>query len=226
MIQLFVFFTASALFAIAQGAAVKDIPVTGRLSSAARAELRRKVAAAGGCNANICFAIDGSGSIPGQAFINERNFVLDVVAVLADNPIEVAAVQYATSVRTISGLTPDLASFNLAVNSERQLGGASFVVGGISACFSSLIRRRGEALKIVLLGDAGSNIGSSAPRRADLFRRVGGEVCAVAAGRANDRELLRIAGGDPNAVFDVDSFLDVLDLELIIEGLVLGICRH
>eukprot|EP00171_Calliarthron_tuberculosum_P023105 IDg23105t1 len=47
----------------AQAAPMETLKVTGRMTVAARAELRRKVQAAGGCNANVCFAIDGSGSI-------------------------------------------------------------------------------------------------------------------------------------------------------------------
>jgi len=110
------------------------------------------------------------------------------------------------------------------VNSLRQTGGASFVVGGVNYCFSQLFRRRGEANKIVLLGDGRSNIGSQAYRRANLFRRLGGSVCTVAAGFADNSQLLKIAGGDPNLVFEVDNFLDILNLQLIIEDLVFGIC--
>eukprot|EP00178_Gracilaria_changii_P000089 TRINITY_DN1007_c0_g1_i1.p1 TRINITY_DN1007_c0_g1~~TRINITY_DN1007_c0_g1_i1.p1 ORF type:complete len:265 (+),score=40.73 TRINITY_DN1007_c0_g1_i1:302-1096(+) len=209
---------------LARASVVKELPFTGRISSAALAELRRKIAAAGGCNLNVCFAIDGSGSISSDAFTNERNFVLDVVSVIVDNPVELGAVQYATSVSTITDLTPDDSTFNVLIENEQQLRGQSFVVGGLNACFSQLARRPGEAQKIVLLGDGESNIGSSAVRRANDFRRFGGSVCVVAAGNADEDILLQIAGGDSDKLFQVDSFLDVLELEKIAEALALQIC--
>ncbi|KAI0561859.1 von Willebrand factor A-like protein [Gracilaria domingensis] len=221
----FVFFSIAAALCIAVNAsAVKQLPVAGRMSAAALAELKAKIEAAGGCNLNVCFAIDGSGSISSQEFTNERFFVLDVSAVLVDNPLELGAVQYSTSVSTITDLTPDSPTFNTLVQTEEQLRGLSFVSGGISACFSQLSRRPGEANKIVLLGDGMSNIGASAVARADLFRSIGGSVCVVAAGATDEDILLDIAGGDADKVFQVDSFLDVLALEKIAEELALKIC--
>lgn len=226
MVNLLICAIAAILCISAHASVVAELPFTGRLTDAARKELRRKIQAAGGCNVNVCFAIDGSGSISRQAFTNEKDFVLDVVSVIVDNPVELGAVQYASSVSTITDLTPDDAKFNELIQFRTpQLGGLSFVVGGINACFSQLSRRRGEALKLVLLGDGRSNIGSSAVRRANQFRRFGGEVCTVGAGFKDDRELLAIAGGDPDKVFEVDSFDNVLQLERIIEGLALGICK-
>lgn len=213
-------------------AAVTDGPnaeliTSGRIPSALLADLRRRLIDVGGCNANVCFAIDGSGSISREAFINQTQFVQDIVSVIAvDQPVEVAAVQYATANSPITPLTVNIGNFNVLLENLAQTKGASFVVGGINYCFSQLFRRRGEANKIVLLGDGRSNIGSSAIARADLFRSVGGNVCVVGAGFTDDDELLAIAGGDPSLVFQVDSFLDTLALEFIIEDLVFGICNH
>lgn len=206
-------------------AIVNQLQRLGRISAAEHDELRRKIEAAGGCNANICFAIDGSGSISSEAFQNEKNFVLDVASVVGvDEPVELAAVQFSTANTPISPLTPDTSEFILSVESAAQLKGASFVTAGISYCFSQLWRRQGEANKIVVLGDGRSNIGSSAVRRADLFRQVGGEVSVVAAGFSNDQELLGIAGGQEDHVFRVSSFLDVLTLKSFVEALVEQVC--
>ncbi len=210
---------------IAHAVPTENLQISSRMGFAALQDLKRRVKAAGGCNANVCFAIDGSGSISTAEFNNQKNFVLDLVSVLAvDDAAEVAACQYASAVSPIQPLTVDTARFNLAVDRARQVRGQSFVVGGVNYCFSQLWRRRGEANKIVLLGDARSNIGSSAVRRADLFREVGGSVCAVGAGYTDDRELLAIAGGNKNLVFQADSFLDVLTLQSFIEKLVKQIC--
>ncbi len=181
----------------------------------------------GGCNANVCFTVDGSSSISSAEFENEKNFVLDVASIISsDQPVELAAAQYSTSIAPITRLTPYVAGFEESVRNAAQIGGASFVVGGVNYCFSQLMRRYGEANKIVILGDGRSNIGSTAVRRAELFRRMGGSVSAVAAGFADDKELLAIAGWDRNKVFRVNSFADVLALHEVIKKLVFRVCGH
>lgn len=200
-----------------------------RLSQTQIDDLRDRIAAVGGCNANVCFAIDGSRSLAKSGeFEAEKNFVLDLMAVIGvDDAVEVAAVQYGTSSSAISPLTANLEDFITKVADEKPLKSKrTFVAAGINYCFGQLFRRPGEANKIVLLGTAKSQIGSSAVRRANEFRQAtGGEVCTVAAGFADTRELLAIAGGDPEKVFLVGSFLEVLKLQALIEGLVEGICN-
>lgn len=199
------------------------LPITSRISAAQLRDLQRRVA---GCNANVCFAIDGSGSISPANFEAQKEFVQDVATIIADgtNPVELAAVQYGTSSSAIIQLTLNTNAFQLAIKRTPQIGGLTFVNAGINFCFSQLWRRRGEANKIVLLGDGRTTIGSNAVRRADLFRRVGGDVCTVGAGFQDPRELLAIAGGDPARVFQVDDFISALELQYIIEDIVLDIC--
>ena len=189
--------------------------------------VRDRIKAAGGCNANICFAVDGSGSISTQEFINQLDFILSVSSIVTvDNAAELAAAQYSSAVTRISPLTANIARFNEIVENtkDRQVRGQSFVVGGINYCFSQLARRVGEPSFIVLLGDGRSNIGSNAVARANLFRRVGGFVAAVGAGFADTRQLLAIAGGNKELLYEVDDFFDVLKLQLIVEDVTAKIC--
>ena len=198
-----------------------------RLPEWIRADLRRRLKSVGGCNANVCFAIDGSSSISINEFENEKNFVLDVVSIISrDQPVELTAAQYSTSIAPITPLTPYIADFDKSIWEAKQIGGASFVVGGVNYCFSQLMRRPGEANQMVILGDGRSNIGSRAVNRADLFRKMGGSLSTVAAGFADDKELLAIAGGDRSMVFRVNSFADVLALHAVIKKLVFRVCGH
>ncbi len=198
-----------------------------RLPEWIRANLRRRLKSVGGCNANVCFAVDGSSSISRAEFENEKNFVLDVASVISmDQPVELAAAQYSTSIVPITPLTPYLTGFDMSIWRARQIGGASFVVGGVNYCFSQLMKRPREANQMVILGDGRSNIGSDAVKRAALFRRLGGSLSTVAAGFADDRELLAIAGNDRSMVFRVNSFADVLALHEIIKKLVFRVCGH
>jgi len=201
--------------------------LSSRLSEEVRADLRRQLKSVGGCNANVCFAIDGSSSISKTEFENEKSFVLDVVSIISmDQPVELAAAQYSTSIAPISPLTPYVANFDNSMQEAKQIGGASFVVGGVNYCFSQLMKRSGEANQMVILGDGRSNIGSRAVSRADLFRRMGGGLSTVAAGFSDGKELLAIAGGNRNMVFRVNSFADVLALHEVIKKLVFRVCGH
>ena len=199
-----------------------------RMPESVRAELRRRITSVGGCNANVCFAIDGSSSISAVEFENEKNFVMDVASVISSDrrPVELSAAQYSTSIVPVAPLTPDVELFEEVVQSTPQIGGASFIVGGVNYCFSQLMRRPGEANQMVILGDGRSNIGSKVTSRAELFRSLGGSLSTVAAGFADDRELLAIAGGDRGMVFRVDSFADVLALHKVIEQLVFRVCGY
>lgn len=221
----FPFLTVLFIFAIFPRIAMSEkTGVTGRITSIQREIIRHRIAAAGGCNANVCFALDGSGSIPSNAFKMQKDFVIDVASVLQFNDaVEVAAVQYASSVTTINNLSLLSSSFFDSVNDVTQLGGGSSIASGINACSAELLKRKGEALKIVLLGDGRSNMGDAAIAAANLFRQNGGDVCTVAAGFANDAELLKIAGGDSDKVFTLNDFFEVID---VIEAQVRSICGN
>ena len=189
-------------------------------------KLIKALVAVEGCNANVCFAIDGSGSINSEEFEKEKEFVLDVSSVISvDHPIEMAAVQYGTANTRITPLTASPELFNERVDATKQVGGQSFVTGGLNYCIAQLARRPFEANKVILLGDGIENIGSRAARRAKWFRDVlGGDISVVTAGIADEENLLDIVGGDATRIYEVGGFLEVLDLQIVIEELTLDVC--
>lgn len=204
-----------------------ELTTAGRLTKGQKQDLRRRIKAAGGCNANICFAVDGSNALKFSEYRAELDFILDVVSVVSvDIAVELAAVQYGIANSPISPLTTDIVDFIKKVDNEQRLRSrGSNLVGGINYCFSQLFDRPGEANKMVVLGDGRSTIGNNAIARADLFRKeTGGKICTVGAGFRRKKRLLKIAGGDKSLVFRVDSFLDVLALERVVEKLVEDIC--
>lgn len=110
-----------------------EVPVSSRMNRAARESLNAKIRAIGGCNANVCFAIDGSGAINQTEFQSQQQFVIDMVSIIGvDSPVEVAAVQYTVGNSPISPLTPNVVQFSENVVNAKQLGGSSFVQGGIN----------------------------------------------------------------------------------------------
>lgn len=222
-----VFVLSSILFLTScnSAAVVLNLPKYTRISDVMKEDLRRRLEEANGCNANICFAIDGSSDIDAKEFESEKNFVLDVASVVGvDEPSEMAAVQYATSITKVQPLTSNSALFIEKVNDLPQMKGQSFMVGGINYCYSQLYKKKDEAIKIVILGNGKGTIGSRSVNRAKEFIQIGGDISVVGAGFTDDAELLAIAGGRQDHVFRVNSFLDVLDLETIMETLILQIC--
>ncbi len=210
---------------IVQAVPAKNAETTSCISTAALNELRRRVMNAGKCNANLCFAIEGSGSINGTEFSNQKQFVFDLVSVVSvERGAALAACQYASSVTPIHALTTDISKFNLAVALVDQMDGQSFSIGAIDYCISQLLPRVGAPNMIIMLGNGRSNVNSTALARLDLFRRVGGSVYAVGVGDKDDDALLRIVGGNKDLVFEKSSFQEVLSLQKIIEKLVSQIC--
>lgn len=195
-----------------------------RTSTRSVEDLREAVAAAGGCKAHVCFAIDGSGSVSERDFTRMGLFAMDVLNVIAGKPVKAAACQYGLTASPISFLTNDVEQFFKDISDATlDASSATSLAAGIVWCSGQLDTDDTQPRKIVILGDGMNNFGASATSRANLFRATGGEICAVAvrASRSSRRRLMRIVGGDP------DRFLrlrDFIELGNILEDLVEEIC--
>lgn len=177
----------------------------------------------GGCGVNVCFAIDTSGSVTDEQFKSQKFFIQDITAIIGvDSRAKFAACQYGDRSYTISLLTKQVGLFNRLVENASFQGDPVTAVGaGIVYCDRQLRRSRGQANKIVLIGDGRNNLGGSPVRRANIFRRkAGGAVCSVGVGFEDKATLTKIAGGEER-VFAVD---DYVELAFIVEDLVFDIC--
>ncbi len=185
----------------------------------------QKIIAKGGCNPNVCFALDGSGSVSRGEYEKQKEFV-ELASVLigvektGHFPAHFAAVQYGLRLRQISPLTSDQNAFLTRVGRDRALRAPrTFIAGGLAFCVRQLRQRREDANKIVLLGDGRNNFGSGVPR--SVLRRFKGEVCAVGVGRVNRGALIRITGSR-RRVLNPENY-DVLADK--VDKLVMGLCR-
>lgn len=218
----------AAVIAFASAAAPVNIPKYVRLNPGRIANLRKQVKEKG-CGVNVCFAIDGSGSVGQSGFDQEKQFLLDMAAILVfpdeENELqetELAACQYGKSNKPITKLTTSRDDFNVKVDAAKYLNaGATQLRGGILYCFNQLRKRKGEANKLVLLGDGMANLGGNPFPIASRFRRTTGQICAIAIRYADISQLLRIVGGDPAKVLEVDDFFELND---IIDELVEQVC--
>lgn len=199
----------------------------GLLSKKTLKGFRRKVASKfGGCTANVCFAIDGSGSIKADEFQNEKDFVDETVYVIEVFNSRVAATQYSDKNYPISSLTSDFTTFNAAVQGATQVGRTTSISAGIDYCAEQLRNYPGEANKVVVLGDGLENVDQEGITAADNVRSDGGKVAVVAEGKADNLKLLAIAGNDFNLVFTTDDLTQPFNLGSKIESLITEICNN
>lgn len=190
------------------------------LITAIRAEIEKK----GGCKGNVCFAIDGSGSIRPNQYKNQQDFVADVVRILATFDTRVAGTQYARKSNPIRALSTDLNGFIDAMYKQKQDRGGTSISSGIKYCGGEVDKRPFEPKKVVVLGDGFQNVDRNAVMSANTVRSNKGLVSVVAVKGANDKLLLDIAGGDKSLKFETMSFNDRFALGVIIRELTLAIC--
>lgn len=221
MKAIFISFALSVIFCVAFSATVPNglvIPTSIKQSVAKLVEVQ-------GCNANVCFGIDGSGSVSRNEFKDAKFFVKDIVDIIAvDQAAEFAAVQFSGTNSRISPLTGDKEAFLRAVRNARfEQGGATAIGAAIVYCDFQLSRRPGEANKIAVITDGRNNLGGDPVRRANNFRRrdPNGKVTAVGIGRYLDTEMLQQIAGDEK-VISVDEYIH---LATVVTDLVQEVCE-
>jgi len=179
--------------------------------------LRQRVINQGSCNPNLCFALDGSGSITTADYTAQKEFVELIAAIVGvDTDAAFAAVQYGLRNIGISSLTNDVDEFLLDVAASNLASAPrTFIAAGLGWCIQELRARPEDANKIVLLGDGRSNFGGNPVPIAKKFRKpVGdGAICAVGIGFRDRRVLKRITGSRTRvlAIHDYFELLDILD---------------
>lgn len=175
--------------------------------------------AGGGCDPNVCFALDGSRTINSTNFQLQKDFVKLVAGVISlDEQSQFAALQYGLRSDVISDLTLDAEDFLLKVDGAKKVGyRRTFVAFGIFGCIQQLLKTPFEANHIVLLGDGDDDIlvrhsGFNAESVAKRFLfSPHNAISAVAVGFSDTSHLERIVG-NPNRVFEVDEWAEVVDV--------------
>ena len=187
-------------------------------------KLQEKIKAQGRCNPNVCFALDGSGSISEDEYRTQKEFVQLISAVIGvDEDSAFAGVQYGLRAIGISRLTNDVDAFLLRVEgSVHKRARRTFISSGLAFCIQELRRRAEDANKIVLLGDGRSTFGGNPVPIAKKFLPPAGNGSIAAIGvKFADTSRLEAITGDPDKVLAIDEYFELLDL---IEDLVADIC--
>lgn len=182
--------------------------------------LQRRIITNGGCNVNICFALDGSGSMSTEDYKRQSDFAVLVSAILAgETEAEFAAVQYGLRNVGISGLTNNANRFLFRVARSRSARAPrTFIAAGLGFCIRELRRRPEDANKIVVIGDGRSNFGGSPVDIAQQFLppQGTGSICTIGIGFPDIPSLVAIAG-DADRLLPIDDYNQLLDaLELLV----------
>ncbi|KAI0565204.1 von Willebrand factor A-like protein [Gracilaria domingensis] len=148
--------------------------------------------------ANVCFALDGSGSMSTDGFRGAKRLLCG------------------SNVTLISPPTDDSLSFKNAVsNAVSDMSASSSLDEAILQCVAQLQTDEKRRAVIVLLGDGQGNFESDPIGLVREFKNSFGEGSAVHTVGIDDfdaEKLEKIATAGCGKTFDVDSFLDALDL--------------
>lgn len=173
--------------------------------------LRQKVVDRG-CDINLCFAIDGSGSVTPAQFQKQKDFVdLIVNIITTDEPGNYCAVQYGTSLRAISPLTKKKGKFIRKLHKSKQVGGLSNIAGALGYTGFQLRPRTEDANKLVILGDGFDSIGFRPRKISTRILSEGIDICAIAVG-PSDVQGLNAITGDPGRVLRLASFFELSEI--------------
>lgn len=191
--------------------AVHPDDASGVISSKQKLETGSR--AARKCNINVCYAIDGSGSIKSSRFKDNLNFaeIVSAVLELGQRSYKFSANQFGTTVESISGPT-NLEGFLEKLSSVKKVGGLSFIGGGIAFCISDLLSSKADKNVLVLLTDGFSGIGPSDEDTSEYLQGFGFEVIAVQTGVSDFESLLAYTGGKRSNVLSVSQFFKAVGI--------------
>ncbi|PXF44992.1 hypothetical protein BWQ96_05239 [Gracilariopsis chorda] len=208
-------------FAVVPEARIEALnsPLTTGAANRAQIDRALEIVEETGCEPNLCFAIDGSSSITDDEFQLQLDFVALITGLVSlDEQSGYSAIQYGLRPKFMSRFTQDAAAFLLKVEGTRQLRSVrTFIAPGIGGCMRQFRRVRGQANKIILLGDGRSTFDSRDPPldppsiAAQFLAEPNNSICAVGVS-FDTTELLEEITGDPDRVFSVADWMSVVDV--------------
>lgn len=184
---------------------------------AAGESLNEAIRAIENCSSNICFALDGSGSVNSTEFGLAKSFIQSV-----SNQVEIlpgdaqnGAVQFGKVAYLITLLTTDLDKFNQEIESENIIGDSATSVGaGIVTCDAILsLGTASGPNRIVIITDGRNSFGGNPVANADIFRagNPANRVTAIGIGNTDPVVLQKIAG-PTGGVFTVKEYTRLFSL--------------
>ncbi|PXF39991.1 Cartilage matrix protein [Gracilariopsis chorda] len=196
---------------------VTAIPFESNMNMRMRLQGVRRMVERNGCNLNVCFALDGSASVTPLDYEMQKDFVQLMSAVL-DFEVEnssFSAVQYGDQVSPISPLTQSIDDFNLKVHASNISAFQGSSIGkGITYCSNQLLELADNPVKIIVFGDGRETSKTDAVSIAASFKdfHPNGRLSTVGVGFPNTVLLKTIAEAGGGRLFEIDEYIDALDL--------------
>ncbi|PXF44993.1 hypothetical protein BWQ96_05240 [Gracilariopsis chorda] len=173
--------------------------------------LQREVLVRGFCNRPLCFALDGSASIPAADFEFQRGLISLLASFAAiDTESEFSAVQYGLATTGISLPTSNITLFLQRVSLSRQVNASrTFISAGLASCLRQVRRGNETSGIIVVLGDGRANFATDSLDQ--VLQEVDDElVVSVGVGTfLNPNLLKKLSRWVPERVFLFDSYSDI-----------------
>jgi hypothetical protein len=149
---------------------------------------------------DLLFLIDGSGSISAGDFALEKKFVLSVINsfVVAPNKASVAAIQFASTTRTLTPFSTNMYNLIYAINTTAQLGGGTNTAAAVDAA-TSMFEESPQFIPdaLIILTDGGANEGSDPVAAANRAKTAGIEVYCVGIGSQINAAQLQAMASEP-----------------------------
>lgn len=174
---------------------------------------------------NVCFVLDGSGSISADIFRSQYQFAGDIITLLRDvNSPRWAATQYGSNNYPITGFTTDNDKIINRIIATQQAGGVSAVSDGIGYCEQLLRKYKADINVIFLFTDGRYNLGVDPWKYIDLVKNeyMHLKVFPVKVGFVSDSLFSVFPSTD---VFEADDFLSAVDAELKIKSYRRDACK-
>ena len=174
-------------------------------------KLQKEIWDRGSCKVNLCYALDGSGSITLNEYGIQKDLIklVSVIAAL-DVSANYSAVQYGLRNIGISPFGNDISKFLSDVDASISARAPrTFIAAGIASCARFLSGKGDGANAVVVLGDGRSNFATDGLMDV-VDQATDVELFAVGIGfPRNQRILSQITGGKGWKLFDLRRYSDV-----------------
>ena len=181
-----------------------------------------------GCNAQVCFALDGSARVSPAEFDFYKSVTLGSatsINIAFGSDSRFAAVEFGLALKKISLLTSNFPQFFSDVQAHQQVfAGQTFLSSGLGFCISQLDQNPTAPAKIVLFSDGFFDFGGDPRPIAQnwLMKDPSNAICAVSIGSSPNVALLTEITGNSERV--ITSTSDLVVITDVVGELVQDIC--
>lgn len=166
-----------------------------------------------GCDTNLCFALQGGDFVSNAEYLAQKNFVDIIIQIVTTGaPANYAGAQYHSGILPISDLTKNRTVYLRKLHRSMRHSGGTNIASGIRFCAKQMRQRRGDANKMVIIGNGFRTRGREQNRAARNFLNLGGALCAVSVGKSPNLPALEKLTRDAGRIVTIDEFFELSEI--------------